>query len=337
MKKVLYMDRFKIADILPKPVYLKQIDHNPGPYCMSYGFDVTRLSDSIRGIGLLNAPILMDKGEGDVQFEVVTGFRRLRALKMLGEEGGIPCRILPPQTTPLECLLINFHENLITREFNPVEKGMALTRLLKWVPAEEVTGIFMPLLGLPSHEETLRLFAGIETEFERPAQELLANGHLSTRGARLLLEMDREARGKFCRYFSVVKFSKNQQTQFIEFINDLSHIENRTLIQLLDDPQLVSIRESEPMNNPQKIKALIKILRTRRLPHLVQAEKGFNRMVERLALPAHYRITPPPFFEGPEYRLDISFRNGRDLMEKLSILLKKEGIAALEDPWAKGV
>ena len=337
MKKVFHMDRFKIMDILPEPVHLKQIDQNPGPYCMSYGFDVTRLSDSISSVGLLNAPILMGKGEGDVQFEVVAGFQRIRALEMLGEGGGIPCRILPPQTTPLECLLINLYENLTTRYFNPVEKGMILTRLLKWETAEDVIRVFMPLLGLPSHEETLRLFAGIETKLEGRAKDLLASGHLSTRGARLLLEMDRAARGKFCGYFSAVSFSKNQQAQFVEFISDLSHIENRTTTDLLDDPQLVGIRDSEPMNNPQKAKALIKVLRTRRLPHLVQAEKVFKRMVERLALPAHCRITPPPFFEGPDYRLDISFRNGGDLMEKLSILIQKEGIAALEDPWTKGV
>jgi hypothetical protein len=97
-------------------------------------------------------------------------------------------------------------------------------------------------------------------------------------------------------FFPLVKFSKNQQAQFVEFITDLSHIENKTVTALLDDPQLTRIRDSEPMNNPQKAKALIKVLRTRRLPHLVQAEKRFKRMVEKLALPAHSRITAAPFF-----------------------------------------
>jgi hypothetical protein len=332
------MDRFNVANILPIPVHLNQIDDAPGPYCMSYGFDTTRLSDSISRIGLINAPILMkrEEGDGNLRFEVVSGYRRIIALNDLEGEGSVPCRILPPETPPLECLLTSLHENLTVRDFNPVEKGMALARFLRWVPAKKVVRDFMPLLNLPAHEETLHLFLGIETNFERLAKDLLANGVLSTLGAKHLLEMNAAARTKFCEYFSLVKFSKNQQIQFVEFINDLSHIESKTVMQLLDDPQLVRVRDSDPMNAPQKAKALIKLLRARRLPHLVQAEKGFRGMVEKLALPTHYRITPPPFFEGPDYHLDITFEDGRDLLEKLSVLVNKKGISELEDPWHKG-
>ena len=332
------MDNLKIVDIFPQPVNLNQIADSPGPYCMSYGFDTTSLSDSIRRTGLINSPILVRKGEGgnENEFVVVAGFRRIKALKALGEVR-IPCRILPPETSSRKCLLINLYENLTIRDFNPVEKGMALARLLEWVPAKEVVKDFMPLFDLPSHEETLHLFVQIETEFERQAKDLIANGDLSTKAAKLLLEMDSAARERFCLYFSIIKFSKNQQAQFIGFIDDLSHIEDNAITRLLDDPELTAIRDSEPMNNPQKARALITLLRSRRLPRLVKAEKGFRRMVEKLALPAGYHITPPPFFESPHYRLEISFENGRDLMEKLLILVKKEGLVTLEDPWDKSV
>ncbi|MBW2708306.1 MAG: ParB N-terminal domain-containing protein [Deltaproteobacteria bacterium] len=332
------MDRLKIVEILPQSVNLNQIDDSPGPYCMSYGFDTAPLAESIRRIGLINPPILVKKGEGggEIEFSVVAGFRRIRALKTLGETH-IPCRVLPPETPPRECLLINLYENLTLRDFNPVEKGMALARLLEWIPGKEAIKTFMPLFDLPSHEETLHLFMQIETAFERPAKDLLASGELSTKAAKLLLEMDSVDREEFCRYFSVIKFSKNQQTQFIEFIHDLSHIENNAIARLLDDPELTDICDNEQMNSPQKARALITLLRSRRLPRLVKAEKGFRRMVEKLALPAGYQITPPPFFEGPHYKLEISFENGNDLMGKLLILVKKEGLVTLEDPWDKSV
>ena len=338
MIQVFHMDRLKTADLLPQPVNLNQIDESPGPYCMSYGFDTTPLADSIRRIGLVNPPILVRKGErgGEIEFVVVAGFRRIKALKALGERH-IPCRILPPETPPRKCLLINLYENLTIREFNPVEKGMTLARLLEWVPAKEVVKTFMPLLDLPSHEETLHVFVQIETEFERQAKDLLARGDLSTKAAKLLLEMDSAVREGFCRYFFIIKFSKNQQTQFIGFIEDLSHIEDNAISRLLDDPELTDIRHNEQMNNPQKARALIALLRSRRLPHLVKAEKRFKRMVEKLSLPAGYQITPPPFFESPHYRLEISFENGKDLMEKLLILVKNEGLVTLEDPWDNSV
>ena len=332
------MDRLKIIDTLPQPVNLNQIDDSPGPCRMSYGFDTKPLADSIHRIGLINSPILIGKGEGGgkIEFVVVAGFRRIKALEALGETHA-PCRILPPETSFRKCLLINLYENLAIRGFNPVEKGMALARLLEWIPEKEVVKTFMPLFDLPSNEKVLHLFVRIETEFARQAKDLLAGGDLSTKAAKLLLEMDSADREKFCHYFSIIKFTKNQQTHFIDFIDDLSHIEGRAIARLLDDPELADICHNEQMNNPQKARALIAFLRTRRLPHLVKAEKRFRRMVEKLSLPESYRITPPPFFEGPNYRLEISFKNGKDLMEKVMILVHKEGLVTLKDPWDKRV
>lgn len=330
------MNFFKITDIFPQQVNLDRIDDSQGFCCMSYGFDTTPLADSIRRIGLMNPPILIKKGEGDVQFSVVIGHRRVQALKSLNVER-LPCRILPPETSSLECLLLNLYDNLTVREFNPVETGMVLSHLTELLSKEKVVASFMPLFNLPSHLETLNLFVRIENDFDHPVKKLLATGVLSMKAARLLLEMDSGARKKICRYFAIIGFSKNQQTQFIDFVSDLSHIENIAISQLLDDLRLTEIRDDEHMNNPQKARTLIKFLRTRRVPRLVKAEKGFRRMVEKLKLPAGYRITPPPFFEGPHYKLEISFKDGTDLMEKLLVLGKKEGLHNFEDPWNKGL
>jgi ParB/Sulfiredoxin domain len=330
------MDKFKIADIFPQQVNLNQIDDSPGPCCMSYGFDTTPLVDSISRIGLINSPILVKKGEGEVEFKVVAGYRRIEALKALRVER-LPCHILPSETSSLECLLINLYDNLTVREFNPVETGMALAHLTELLPAKEVLKSFMPLFNLPSHVETLHFFVRVEKDFGRQAKGLLAAGNLSTKAAKLLLEMDSAARKKFCRYFSIIRFSRNQQTQFIDFISDLSHIENNAVSDVLDDLKLTEIRDDKHMNNPQKAKSIIKLLRTRRVPRLLKAEKGFRCMVEKLKLPKDHHITPPPFFEGPHYKLEISFRDGKDLMEKLSILVKKEDFKNFEDPWNKGI
>ena len=59
-------------------------------------------------------------------------------------------------------------------------------------------------------------------------------------------------------------------------------------------------------------------------------------MVENLKLPAGHHITPPPFFESPHYKLEISFKDGKDLMEKILMLTKKEGLIHFKDPWKKG-
>ena len=332
------MDRSKIARIIPQEINLNQIDHSKSPYGMSYGFDMTPLADSISRIGLVNSPILIEKGEGgaEVEFTVVSGLRRIDALKRLHVER-FPCRIIPAETPALQCLLINLYDNLTVRELNAVETGMALTRLVELLPMEDVVTFYMPLFHLPSHPKTLHLFMQIENELEKRTKDLLAGGDLSMKAAKLLLEMDSADREAFRRYFSNIQFSRNQQTQFIDFVNDLSHIENSGIQELLDDHALTEIRDDEHMNNPQKAKALIKLLRSRRVPRLVKAEKGFRHMVEKLKLPTGYHMAPPPFFEGPHYKLEISFSDGKDLMEKLLVLTKKEALIHFEDPWNRGI
>ncbi len=331
------MNMLEITNIFPQQINLSQIDDSPGPYGMSYGFDPGPLAASINKIGLINSPILARKGKGGVEdeFWVVAGFRRIAVLKTLDVDQA-PCRVLPPETSSLQCLMLNLYDNLAVRDFNAVETGMALTRLAELLPEEEVMKNVMPLFNLPSHEETLHLFVRIETSLDRRAKDLLACGSLSIQAAKLLLEMDSPARNEICRYFSAVKFSKNQQAQFIDFVNDLSRIENQSIFELLNKSDLTIICENEQMNSPQKVRALIKLLRTRRLPHLVKAEKGFNRMVKNLKLPAGFQITPPPYFEGPNYKLEISFMDGKDLREKLVTLAKKDSLIELEDPWNKG-
>ncbi len=305
---------------------------------MSHGFDVHPLAQSIGNVGLINPPALIREGEGRDRssYRLVAGFRRIAALKTLSFKH-IPCRFLPDDTPPMDCLLYNLHENLHTRGFNPVEKGMVLTQLMDFVSEKEVLKTYMPLLDLPSHGETLHLFMEIERVFEPLAKDLLAKGHLSMKGAKLLLKVPGPTREIFCRYFSAVGFSKNQQTQFIELIDDLSHREEITMAQLLSSHPLQDILDNEKMNNPQKANTLMTMLRRRRMPRFMEAEARFKKILEDLNLPAGVRITPPPFFEGPDYRLDILFENGQDLRRKLESLLKRAGVTSFKDPWEKRV
>ena len=306
------MNKFSLLDIPTTPVQFERIGDRPGPSYMSFGFDINPLVNSIKKIGLINPPILIKKGkgEGTFQYDVVAGYRRINALRALSLNP-IPCRILPSETAPLDCLLINLYENLSTRNFNPVEKGMVLTRLVDLVPERDVLDTYMPLFDLPRHKETLHLFVRIEKIFEQQAKTLLASEYLSMKAAKLLIEMDREERNMFCEYFSAVRFSKNQQTQFIDLVSDLSHVESNTVTYLLMDPQLKDIRDNPQMNNPQKAGAFITILRKRRLPRLVSAETGFRQMVEKLALPPEFQIVPPPFLKGPIIDLRFLLKTGR--------------------------
>ena len=323
----------KITDMPLQAVEPGEINSAPGPYCMSFGFDLTPLISSIKSIGLINPPLVIESGQG--RMEIVVGYRRIRALKQLGRNS-IPCRILSKtEFSPLDGLLVNFHDNLLSRKLNHVEKGMFLNRLTTHISKTGILEQYMPLLDLPSHGPTLDLFMRIESELDTKSKGYLVQGGLSLKVANMLLDLERESRSKVFHLISTLKLNMNQQKQLIEYLLDLSHIKGESISQLIEEIQLDRISVDGNMNTPQKAKAILDLLRKMRYPRLSKAEKTFKKLVSRLCLPKGVHVSAPPFFETPNYRLEVIFKEGRELKDKLDKLSRNEALKDLGDPWKK--
>ena len=301
---------------------------------MSFGFELEPLVRSVKRVGLVNSPLLIEDGKGTLK--VVSGYRRIQAAKSIKWDH-IPCRVLQEsEFSPLECLLLNLHENLATRSLNNVEKGMALSHLNSYLSLNEIMKDYMPLLDLPSHEETFYLFLKIENELDEKIKVYLAQGHISLQVARMLLNMETVSRSPVFSVISNLKFNINQQIQLINYIVDISHVIRVPVIELLKEQALKNIFLNNRLNTPQKAKAVLRLLKIKRFPTLTEAEKTFNKMVSSLNLPKGVRIDPPLFFESPDYRLEILFKEGKELREKIGRLFKIDGLEELGNPWERG-
>ena len=325
----------KITSIESQLVNANKIEAFPGPYCMSFGFDIRPLAQSIDRVGLVNCPLLIENKNAELT--VIVGYRRIHALKTLGWDR-IPCGILSEsEVSPLECLLLNLYDNLATRKLNEVEKGMALNRLYSQVPGKEMLEVYMPLLELPSNESALLFFIKIEQELDTEIKEYLVQKKISLQTAKMLLKMESDERSHVFNFMSNIKFNTNQQTQLIDNIIDLSGIENKPTHELLNEPSLKGIVVNKQLNNPQKAKAILKFFRGRRFPSLVKAEKAFKKKVSSLDLPKSASISAPPYFEEPHYRLEVLFREGKELRETINRLSLTENLDELGNPWEKDI
>ncbi|KPK29397.1 MAG: hypothetical protein AMK69_06690 [Nitrospira bacterium SG8_3] len=324
------MDVLEIAKQDSILVALKQISQSPGPYCMSFGFDLKPLIRSIEKFGLINSPIVTKDTEG--RMEVVAGYRRILALKHLQWED-IPCRDLSHLGfAPVELLLFNLHDNLSTRPFNAVEKGMVLSRLDQYISREEVLRDFMPLLDLPCHGHTLEMFLGLE-KLEQPIKESLVNRRISFQTAKAFVHMKPESRATLFNWITGVGLNANQQSQFLAYTADISIRDQKEIPELLEEEEILDILNDVNLNNPQKAKRLLNFLKSRRFPLLTRSEKRFREKSTGLGLPDGVSISHPPFFEDPDYRLEIFFKNGKKLREKIDALGKVSGLESLGDPW----
>lgn len=299
-----------------------------GPFSMSYAFDPSPLSLSINKVGLINPPIIRE-GEQS-QLDIVAGYRRIEALKSLGRQE-VPCKILPASTPPLECLLLNLYDNLVARTFNDVEKGMVLNRLKRFISQDSLVGHYMPLLDLPPRISILTYYTALE-KLESPLKRGVAEKRLSTQTVRALQGRDHSTRIALVEWIDMLNLNFNQQRQFIEYIDDIRVKDELSVPGLLGQEEILKIMQEGKINPPQKAKMVLEYLRHRRFPRLSQAEKNFLERVSRLRLPKGCGIRHPPYFEGSDYLLEIVFKDGRTLMQKIDELALTGGLRNICDP-----
>jgi len=320
----------QFTDNIPVLVNAKEIDESPGAFTMSFGFDLKPLIKSIERFGLINKPYVIRDNKG--KWLPVVGFRRILVLKSLQWEK-IPCVDLSDAgLSVLDLILLNLHDNLTTRKFNDVEKGMILYRLIPHVTRDEILRHYMPLLDLPSHESSLDLFLKIE-ELDTVIKRSITEKTVSMKTIRHIFDMDHESRMNVFIWFKKIRFNFNQQIQFTEYIKDISIKEGKSIIHILSEKRLMKLLKDKKLNNSQKAKHILDLLRSRRFPRLTDSEKTFRKNLSKLNLPKNVRIQHSPFFETPHYRLEILFRNGKELKETIEFLSNLDNLELVGDPY----
>jgi ParB family transcriptional regulator, chromosome partitioning protein len=310
---------------------LEKMADDPGPYTMSYGFNLDVLCESIRKVGLINPPLVARNQEG--AFDIVSGYRRILALKALGEHSAFCHDVTTVLASPLERLLAAFYENLATRKFNDMEKAILLHKLQGHVGTEEILASFMPLLSLPSHEGTLKFYLKLLT-LEKSFQDAVAVEQISIKVAKALVEMEEGVRQTLFHWISALKLNLNQQMKFIEYIEDIRIRDGVTAPEIFSDEAFLKVLENPRLNTPQKAKAVLEALRVKRLPRLAQAQQAIESAVSTISMPPGTSIHYDPYLEDPYYRLEIKFKHGKELRNAIDKLHPLRELEVIPELWA---
>lgn len=313
----------------PIQMDLNEIDERPGPYTMSFAFDLNRFIQSIKDIGLINPPFVKKSRGG--RMDVVMGYRRIMALKSIGWKRAPVFDLTHSGIPTKELFLCNLHENLVTRSFNYVERGMILKRLTSYFSDQEIHDSYLPLLGVSSSWE-MDLILRLE-ELDKDIKGAVAQNKISLKVTRFLLEMDDESRSSIFMLISSLNLNLNQQMQLIEYMNDISIRDEQNIRVILSHESFIKIQENNNLNNPQKTKKLFALLHTKRYPHLTQTEETFKKMIAEMNLPNRVRIVHPPYFEAPDYKMEILFKGGQELKMSINKIAKIDKLKDLSDPW----
>jgi ParB-like chromosome segregation protein Spo0J len=298
-------------------VPLAQIDLSGTAAEMAAAPDLERLEASLQAVGLINPPWLQPQPGGH-RFRVVTGAKRLQVAADLGWQK-IPVRLVPAGTPDFYCLLVHVMDNAFTRGFNLREQADLAVRLLGHSDRETVAARYLPYLGLPPSQAFLsRLIktAGLEA----PWQQLAASGRLGLTAAARLADWDPEARAAAWAFWDSLRLSQSKQEELLDQVAILARREGVSPAAVLGRDELQRAL-TDPDRTPQeRTEAVRRHLYAQVYPRLSAAREAFETALARLGWKRtpRLRLHPPAVFEGPDFQLEIKFRDAPELQQLLA-------------------
>ena len=306
--------------MLLKDVELGEIDAECEEFRISEDMDSESLTDSLRAVGQLNPIILLERSECLI---VVCGFRRLAALRRLGVHAAV-ARILTAEecrkTHPLKLAL---YDNLAHRELSPFEKARAVVMLrdICGVTRERLISEYLPLLGLPPRENALDGFIALHVA--RPElRRLFAVDALTLASMERLSKLSGDEQERFAAVMAAVRLSASLQKKTLDLLDDLAGMNRTAFTAPLDIPEIQEFLLDAKLSSFQKGEKLYVMLYRLRNPRVARAEADFAAQRKRLGLPGAIRVTPPPYFETAELRVEFEAASPEKFRELAAALQK---------------
>ncbi len=295
---------------------LTAVDLEDHTFVVPSAADLSGLRASMQEVGLLNLPWLRAGEDG--RWQVVAGRKRLQAAAELGWLI-IPARTLPATAPESHCLLVALYDNAFCRGFTLPEQAFLARRLLDHWDRAVVMGQYLPYLGLPpsaAHLDRLLLVS----QLSPPFLELCGRGRLALNAASALAQWPEADRTAALPFLKELPFSQSKQEQFLEDVAHLSRREGVSPRQVLNRQEIRQYLEDPALNPQERAEAVRRCLKRWVSPHLSAALAGFQEALGRLGLKGHprVRLQPPPAFEGPDFHLEIKFRDAPELQKLLA-------------------
>jgi ParB family chromosome partitioning protein len=304
-------------------VNLTMLDLDDASFRLSYGFGLDFLKQSISRVGLINPPVLRKRADG--RYQIVCGYKRMLALRELGVSAAA-CQLVPPETDDEACLLLSLYDNISHRELNPVDKSLALNRLLSHYSEKKIVSDFLPLLQLQPHITQFRAYQPL-CLLDKEIRDAVVAGVIDVRSALSLARLDPEDRRCLAALLIDLQLSVSKQAEVIASVVEIGMRDGVSPQSVTGDPAIRSVLTDDKLNRPQKGAALLRRLRAMRYPLLTAKEKQVKGRLNALKLPRGVSITPPPFFEDNRYCLSVYFTDGQELkrrLEELEIIISDD-------------
>jgi hypothetical protein len=296
---------------------LSVIDLKDDTYRITTAGVLEDLAKSLQHVGLINPPILVQKQD---RFSIVTGFRRIAAMQKLNY-GQISAKVMPTESSTLECIRIAIADNTSQRKLDLLESSRALALLDAHVEDRECLVKEAKNLGLPDNRHHIEKIMGI-CRLPHLIQAGIFQNRISLSMAAELQEFDASTGGLLARLFMELKINQNKQKEICSHLKEIARREKRCTQEILLSEGVSEVLADKDLDNLQKTMVVRSNLRRRRFPNLSLAEESFQRNLRKLNLGGRINLVPAEYFEGTSLKLNMSFRDEAEYKEQIDILNK---------------
>src|SRR5919199_1503419 len=130
--------------------------------------------------------------------------------------------------------------------------------------------------------------------------------------------------------FTGLRVGTNRAREFVMYIDEICQRDACTPADLLQALGVPALLVEAQLSGPQKLESVRRVLRQARYPQLSTYEQRFQEAVQRLRLPPQISLRPPPYFEGQQYQVTLSFGQRQELQHYAQRLLDAAQHEALD-------
>ncbi|MBR9980583.1 MAG: ParB-like nuclease domain-containing protein, partial [Desulfatitalea sp.] len=264
-----------------RTVPLSQFDMADTTFRISTRESDDTLVGSIRGVGLIQPPIVLEKGGTLI---VVSGFAREAACRAMGWPE-IPARCLPADTPFIDCALLAVADNTAQRTLNVVETARAMALLGRAAATQDGAyslDALLQIVGLGANPQLTEKLQPVPFMPEW-LQRGLAEGAIPLPMAlRLHALADAAAAEALVALFRELEWSLNRQREFLDWVLAIAHREALPLVEVLADPQVTHWRQDAQMDKGHKSQQIRQHIRKRRYPAITAFETRYTQTLKAL-------------------------------------------------------
>ena len=301
-----------------KMIPLQQIDLTDETFSVNYLPDLQRLRSSIEEVGMIQ-PVFLRERVG--RYQIISGFRRISVMEELGRLEIESKVVGEKEMDEFQLFSRSLQENLTTRGFNAVEKGICLEKLIRrfQIPPGKVIKTFLPLFSLEPDEKILNTYLSL-ARMEDQIKRYVLKEEVSRTNIRRFGSLTPDDRMSILSLISRLKLGENRLREIFTLLEEISRRNLRAVREIVGRPEIQAILFQKELTPSQRTDRIKRVLMNLRYPRMHQLEGAFDKIRKDLNLPFNILLHHPPFFEGKGLRVEFQFETVEELRSILDFL-----------------